>query len=111
MEETREFINGFLEQVCVILKDRGIKKRVLAESMGMKAPHLVRVLSGQKMPSIAFLVKLESALGVKIDLVIRDVPRETKVVINKDSSLGDKLRYCKSNGISLKDLENRLKEI
>lgn len=120
MEESRKFINGFLEEVGVILADRNIKKKDLADRMGIRAPHLIRVLSGQKMPNIDFLVKLQKALGVKIDLRVLDVRCETiepeikmgpvkSLEVTLDSSWAEKSEYCKRHGISMSELDKRLR--
>lgn len=122
--EAMVLASRFLSAVSPI----GMKKRILAEKMNMKAPHVTKVFKGDKLPSIEFMAKLQKAMGVRFEIraiplvpvvipdvvVIKDVPRETiKKETPKDgirpTTWDEKKAYCKKHDISMTELEKRFR--
>lgn len=67
--EIDRFIERNLEitqQVCVILKDRGIKKIEFAKMLGKKPSEVSKWLSGMHNLTLKSITKMEIALGVDL---------------------------------------------
>ncbi|MGO1751073.1 MAG: helix-turn-helix domain-containing protein [Psychroflexus sp.] len=67
--EIDRFIERNLEitqQVCVILKDRGIKKTEFAKMLGKKPSEVSKWLSGTHNLTLKSITKMEIALGVDL---------------------------------------------
>ncbi len=67
--EIDRFIERNLEitqQICVILKDRGIKKTEFAKMLGKKPSEVSKWLSGTHNLTLKSITKMEIALGVDL---------------------------------------------
>jgi plasmid maintenance system antidote protein VapI len=65
-------IVGFTSQLYSIMRRKGISATALAEKLGVTQPYITRVLKGRDNLTIATMVKLARAVGVRFQISLLD---------------------------------------
>lgn len=58
-----------IEKIVKIRNERGLSQRELCKIIGMKQPYLVKIENKQISPSINTIIKILSALNLKIEII------------------------------------------
>ena len=68
---------SFTVQLYELMKKRGISQVKLAERLGVSPPYVARILKGRENLTIASMVKLARAVGVKLEVSLEEVDEGT----------------------------------
>jgi transcriptional regulator with XRE-family HTH domain len=75
----------FLEKVQEIATQKGLKKKDLAEKIGTSASYITQLYRGHKLLNLMTLAKLQRALDIEFDVVIKG-SNQIKNPINEEIS-------------------------
>ena len=65
-------MNKFGEKLRILRKRQGLTLRQLGDALGVDYGHLGRMERGEKIPSVAMLLKIADIFEVSTDQLIRD---------------------------------------
>jgi transcriptional regulator with XRE-family HTH domain len=74
-------IVGFTSQLYSIMRRKGISVTALAERLGVAQPYITRVLKGRDNLTIATMVKLARAAGIRLQISLLE---ETEASLNDE---------------------------
>ena len=57
--------------LTIILYDKKISQKELAETIGISESVMARIVNGKKMPSVEKLIRISNALGVTMDELLK----------------------------------------
>lgn len=92
------------ERVCELMEEKGVSQSELAKKLGVKAPRVSRMLSGDANITLRTLANIGSALGEKIHVFIGDQAQDRLThLLTKTNSLRAHISFVEKSVNGMND--------
>ena len=96
MTDELDIAPGLADNLRALRKAKGWSQGDLAQHTGTHLTHVSRVETGKYTPSLEFVVKVASALGVTVDALLKPQEDLTQEVRIEDKALAERLRLLEA---------------